>query len=181
MYKLLIENIRSWRRVSQFNRKFKSKISHRAILRCADPKLIQLEKNVQISIGTLVILEQHNKNETTLLNVGENTYIGEYNNIRIVDSVIEIGKNCMISQFVSLISINHSMEKNKLLISSGLDYSKRNIFIRDDVWIGCNSVILPGVEIGEGAIIGAGSVVNCNIEPYAVFAGNPAKFIKYRK
>ena len=63
--------------------------------------------------------------------------------------------------------------------------SKKNgddmpIIIEDDVWIGANAIILSGVTIGEGAIIGAGSVVTKNVEPYTIFAGNPAKKIKMR-
>lgn len=54
------------------------------------------------------------------------------------------------------------------------------IIIEDDVWIGANAIILSGVTIGEGAIIGAGSVVTKNVEPYTIFAGNPAKKIKMR-
>jgi len=49
-----------------------------------------------------------------------------------------------------------------------------------DVWIGCNATILPGVEIGNGAIVAAGSVVVKSVPPYAIVGGNPAKFIKWR-
>ncbi len=52
--------------------------------------------------------------------------------------------------------------------------------IGSDVWVGCNAIILPGVEIGNGAIIAAGSVVTKSIPPYAIVGGNPAKFIKWR-
>lgn len=52
--------------------------------------------------------------------------------------------------------------------------------IGNDVWIGCNAIILPGVEIGNGAVIAAGSIVNKSIPPYAIVGGNPAKFIKWR-
>jgi len=48
------------------------------------------------------------------------------------------------------------------------------------VWIGQNATILPGVHIGDGAIIGANSVVGSNIEPYTIAAGNPAKLIRKR-
>jgi len=52
------------------------------------------------------------------------------------------------------------------------------ISIEDDVWIGANSMILKGVNIGKGAIIGAGSVITKDIPPFTMWAGNPAKFIK---
>ncbi len=57
---------------------------------------------------------------------------------------------------------------------------KGNTVIGNDVWIGQNAVILPGVHIGDGAIIGANCVVGCNVEPYTVVAGNPAKPIRKR-
>ncbi|MGC8751800.1 DapH/DapD/GlmU-related protein, partial [Hydrotalea sp.] len=53
------------------------------------------------------------------------------------------------------------------------------IKIADKAWIGFNVIILKGVTIGEGAIVGAGSVVTKDVPPYAVVAGNPAKIIKY--
>lgn len=57
---------------------------------------------------------------------------------------------------------------------------KRDIVIGNDVWIGKESVIMPGVKIGDGAIIGAYSVVTKDVEPYSVVGGNPAKLIKKR-
>lgn len=57
---------------------------------------------------------------------------------------------------------------------------KGDTVIGNDVWIGEKSIILPGVEIGDGAIIAAGSVVTKNVEPYSIVGGIPAKLIKYR-
>lgn len=58
--------------------------------------------------------------------------------------------------------------------------TKGPIVVGDDVWIGFNSTILSGVTIGQGAIIGAGSVVTKNVPPYSIVGGNPAALIKYR-
>lgn len=58
--------------------------------------------------------------------------------------------------------------------------SKGDIIIKDDVWIGLNSIILSGVTIGQGAVVAAGSVVTKDVPPYAIVGGNPAKVIKYR-
>lgn len=57
---------------------------------------------------------------------------------------------------------------------------KGNTVIGNDVWIGQNAVILPGVNIGDGAIIGANSVVGSDVAPYTIVAGNPAKLIRKR-
>lgn len=57
---------------------------------------------------------------------------------------------------------------------------KGDTVVGNDVWIGQNVTILPGVHIGDGAVIGANSVVGCDVEPYTIVAGNPAKFIRKR-
>ncbi|SHE31427.1 virginiamycin A acetyltransferase [Mariniphaga anaerophila] len=57
---------------------------------------------------------------------------------------------------------------------------KGDTIIGNDVWIGQNTTILPGVHIGDGVIIGANSVVGSDIEPYTIVAGNPAKLIRKR-
>lgn len=54
------------------------------------------------------------------------------------------------------------------------------IVVKDDVWIGMNSMILSGVTINQGAIIAAGALVTKDVPPYAIVGGNPAKIIKYR-
>ena len=54
------------------------------------------------------------------------------------------------------------------------------IIIGNDVWLAANVVILPNVEIGEGAIVGAGSIVTKNVDPYTIVCGNPAKYISKR-
>ncbi len=63
---------------------------------------------------------------------------------------------------------------------TGHPSSKGDIVVGNDVWIGYQSCILSGVTIGNGAIIGAKSVVTKDVPPYAIVAGNPAKFIRYR-
>lgn len=57
---------------------------------------------------------------------------------------------------------------------------KGDTIIGNDVWIGQNVTILPGVHIEDGAIIGLNSVVSCDVPPYAIFAGNPAREVKKR-
>ncbi len=58
--------------------------------------------------------------------------------------------------------------------------SKGNTEIGNDVWVGYKATIMPGVKIGDGAIIGSGSVVTKDVEPYAIVGGNPAKLIRKR-
>lgn len=70
--------------------------------------------------------------------------------------------------------------KVKMLGGPSDAISKGPLIIEDDVWIGTDVLILSGVRAGKGAIIAAGSVVTKNIEPYAIYGGNPARLIRYR-
>ena len=58
--------------------------------------------------------------------------------------------------------------------------NKGDIIVGNDVWIGLDATIMPGIKIGDGAIIGAKSVVTHNVEPYTIVGGNPACVIKKR-
>ncbi len=58
--------------------------------------------------------------------------------------------------------------------------TKGDVIIGNDVWIGAEALIMSGVTIGDGAIVGARAVVTKDIEPYAIFAGNPAQFVRKR-
>ena len=103
-----------------------------------------------------------------------------------------IGKYCSIAhgaQFISNIA-NHHMDGFSTYPfaarwgkEAGYDYyypKKGDIRIGNDVWIGSDAAILPGVTIGDGAIIGARSVVTKDVPAYTIVAGNPAKQIKQR-
>ena len=59
-------------------------------------------------------------------------------------------------------------------------FSKGNIEVDDDVWIGYGATIMSGVHIGQGAVVAAGAVVTKDVAPYAIVGGVPAKIIKYR-
>lgn len=56
----------------------------------------------------------------------------------------------------------------------------RRVRIGHDVWIGRSAIVLPGADIGHGAVVGAGAVVTKSVPPYAIVAGNPARLIRYR-
>lgn len=61
------------------------------------------------------------------------------------------------------------------------DWTFSPLVIGNDVWLGHNSIIMPGVEsIGDGAVVAAGAVVNKNVPPYGVVVGNPARLVRYR-
>lgn len=95
-------------------------------------------------------------------------------------SRIEIGNNVMIGSGCLISDTDSHSLDYKFRSVRGMASSKP-IIIKDNVFIGARSIILKGVEIGEGAVIGAGSVVSKNVPPFTVFAGNPAVFIKNLK
>jgi virginiamycin A acetyltransferase len=137
--------------------------------------------------------------------VGDYTYYDDFENVNnfeknvkyhfdfIGDKLI-IGKFCMIASDVKFI-MNGANHLTKSISSFpfaifGQDWknamegkaypTKGNTEIGNDVWIGFNSTIMPGIKIGDGAIIATNSTVTKNVEPYAIIGGNPAKEIKKR-
>jgi len=126
------------------------------------------------------------KAEISYIKIGYLSSIGRYS--KIIHS--EIGKYCAISWDTTINAISHPY--NHLTISAfpyvpyvGNFVNERKqehkkVIIKNDVWIGANSVIMPGITIGNGAIIGASSVVTKDVPDYAIVAGVPAKILKYR-
>ena len=86
----------------------------------------------------------------------------------------------MSHKVISIYTKNHKTSLEKPMIFQGFEEAKK-VIIKDDVWIGSNVIILPGVTIESGAIIGAGSVVTKDVLKNTIVAGNPAKVIKERK
>lgn len=92
---------------------------------------------------------------------------------------LTIGNYVMIGPYSQLISANHGYN-SRLIPMLKQDIVTDSITIEDDVWLGSNVIILPGVTIGRGAIVGAGAVVTRNVEPFHIVAGVPAKTIAVR-
>lgn len=106
--------------------------------------------------------------------IGENSFLnrGAY----LMDGAkITIGKRCFIGPFVGMYTANHPLDVYRR--QQGLEKAEP-ICIGDDVWIGANVVILPGVSIGSRSVIGAGSVVTRSIPEGVLAAGNPCRIIK---
>lgn len=123
-----------------------------------------------------------------LITVGKHSY-GELNIITFNNHTrLQIGSYCSIAQHVSFlldaehnISTMSSFPYKAKCTHSGIEaFSKGDIIIDDDVWIGYGSTIMSGVHIGQGAIVAAGAVVTKDVPPYAIVGGVPAKVIKYR-
>jgi len=93
---------------------------------------------------------------------------------------VKIGDRTLIGYRTQILSTNHNIPENHGRIF-GSGHSAKPVEIKEDVWIGCNCIILPGITIGNGAIVAAGSVVTKDVPPYSIVAGNPAKLLKMRK
>jgi acetyltransferase-like isoleucine patch superfamily enzyme len=92
---------------------------------------------------------------------------------------VEIGERTLIGYRTQIISGNHKIPNNKATIfGSGHEYGK--VKIGSDCWVGANCIIMPGVTIGDGAVIAGGSVVTKNVEAFTIVGGVPAKIIKSR-
>jgi len=135
-------------------------------------KISKIGKGVRIAVPFFI----SKKNEYYF---GDNTYIGPGCNLR---SNVKFRKNVIIAPNVSFVGGDHRITNIKSglpILKSGRDEFKTTI-IGEDVWIGLGAIIMHGVEIGDYAIVAAGSVVTKNIERGAIVGGNPAKFIKWR-
>ena len=94
---------------------------------------------------------------------------------------IEIGDNVSIGPNLTLVTeaaAGNGKEINTLPYVKEKLTKEAKIYIEDEVWIGANVVILQGVRVGRCSVIGAGAVVNSNVEPYSVYAGVPARKIR---
>lgn len=138
------------------------------------PKNISIDDHVIIKEGTRICV----CNKDTKITVGKNTTIG-FHNFIFASKGISIGDNCLIAPFVYIVDSNHQMKRDFLINQQPNESAE--IKIGNDVWIASNVTILKGVNIGDGAVIAANSVVNKDVEPYTVVGGSPAKFLSERQ
>lgn len=110
----------------------------------------------------------------TQITVGDYFY-ANYDCIFLDIAPITIGNRVYIAPRVCIYTVNHPMVPE--VRNTDLEYG-RPVTIEDNVWIGGNVVILPGVTIGEGAVVAAGSVVTRDIPPRVVAGGNPCRVIR---
>lgn len=135
--------------------------------------------------GCLQIFKQGGR-----ISIGDYCYVGE-NSYVWSAAEINVGNNVLISHGVNIHdNISHPIgallrHKDYLRILGlehypieKFDLRPKKVVISDNAWIGFNSTILKGVTIGEGAIVGAGSVVTKDVPPFAIVGGNPAKIIR---
>ena len=106
--------------------------------------------------------------------IGDHTRIGLHNTII---GPVTIGSHVNLAQGITVTALNHNFEaSDKRIDEQGV--STTPVTIEDDIWIGANAVILPGVTIGNHSVVAAGAVVTKNVPPHSLVAGVPAKIIK---
>lgn len=129
-------------------------------------KEVNIESNVYFGKGKDLIIGNHS-------GLGRNFWVQ--------NTILEIGNDVMIGQDVMILGGGHLFSNKDIPMRLQGNKNRTHLTIGNDVWIGSRVTILGNVEkIGNGVIIGAGSVVTKSIPDYAIVAGNPAKIIRYR-
>jgi len=112
------------------------------------------------------------------IRVGNRAQIGDNSRI---DHSVDIGDDVLMGPDVVIMTGGHAYLDPNMPINKQGAVPRKACKIGRDVWIGTRVIILPGVQIGEGAVIGASSVVTKNIPAFSVAVGNPARVVKWRK
>jgi len=137
-----------------------------------DPtQFLHYGKGVRIEAGTEIAAPER-------LYIGDNVGISQDCRISAVGGC-HIGRGCQIGGETIIFTIDHQYSAGDSLPYDSVRLVKP-VYIEDYVWIGLRAIIAPGVRIGEGAIIGLGSVVFQDVPPLAIVSGNPAQILTYR-
>jgi acetyltransferase-like isoleucine patch superfamily enzyme len=116
-------------------------------------------------------------NTDCYINIGNKVFIGHGCSFSCSTKII-IGNDCLIACNTTIIDVGHEFIKNTKINEQPVTCGE--IHIGNDVWIGTSCIILQGVTIGDGVVIGAGSIVTKSIPSYQVWAGTPAHYIRNR-
>lgn len=131
----------------------------------------------RFSLGRHSVVESYSciNNAVGDVIIGDNTRIGLHNTII---GPVTIGSHVNLAQGITVTALNHNFTNPAELIDRQ-GVSTRPVAIADDVWIGANAVVLPGVSIGRHCVVAAGAVVSKDVPDYSIVAGVPAKVIKH--
>ena len=106
--------------------------------------------------------------------IGNHTRIGLQNTII---GPVTIGSHVNLAQGITITALNHNFDDSeKRIDQQGI--STKEVVLEDDIWVGANAVILPGVTIGKHAVVAAGAIVTKDVPPHSLVAGVPAKVIR---
>lgn len=134
-------------------------------------KIISFDKNSKFENG-IYISDARDIEIGNFVRINENVFL---------QGNIKIGDYVMIAPGVSIYTKTHNYHDiNTPMVLSGESKTKK-VIIENDVWIGRNAVVMPGVKIGRGSIIGANAIVNKSVAPNSIMGGVPARLIRKRE
>ncbi|MBC6110544.1 acetyltransferase [Pedobacter fastidiosus] len=145
-------------------------------------KNIDFGKGLTTGVGLRLDAFDKDATTKTMIKFGNNVQLNDYVHIAAIN-LVEIGDQVLIASKVFISDHNHGSYSGKIHSDPNEEPDKRELFgapvyIENKVWIGEFVSIMPGVRIGEGSIIGAGSIVNKDIPKYTIAVGSPARVIK---
>lgn len=141
---------------------------------------IQLTRQIAFGKGSVVKPFAILQTQGGKISVGKNCAIGSFNNISTGTKDVIFGDNVRLGPHVIIMGGSRNFkQKDVLIVHQGFHHN--SVKIESDVLIGAGVVILPGCTIGEGAVIGAMSLVNRDVDPYSIVGGVPAKVIGNRE
>lgn len=189
---------RIFRRLGRFRREWQARWTHPFVVKSlvtdftlVDPtaRVFRSKLYSNVEVGPAAVLDNCNIGGHARVTIGERSILT--GPVRIIADInpVSIGKYCSVAPDVILWEPLHDMERLSSyyifanLFGEGWDrdvISKGPIRIGNDVWIGARAIVVSGVSIGDGAVIGAGSVVTTDVPPYAIVVGMPGRVLKYR-
>ncbi|MFT3944484.1 MAG: acyltransferase [Ancrocorticia sp.] len=175
----LLADVHAVRTRTALRVKHPTAVISRRVTITGDPSRIKLGDRVSISGPTSIVVDDGGGLTGSRLEVGDETYIGEFGNIRTAGAPISIGARCLLAQNVTVVGSNHGTKAGVPIVDQ--DWSGTGVEIGDGVWIAAGCIIVPGARIGSGAVIGANSVVRGEVPENAIMVGSPARQVGERK
>ena len=130
----------------------------------------------KFSLGDYSVIESF----ACINNAVGDVIIGNYTRIGLHNTIIgpvTIGHHVNLAQGITVTALNHKFENPDIRIDEQ-GVSTKPVVIGNDIWVGANAIILPGVTIGDHSVIAAGAIVTKDVPPHSLVAGVPAKIIK---
>ena len=115
--------------------------------------------------------------------LGRRVWIGNHSSLGLdcrIDGELHVGNHSFMGPEVMVFTGNHVFQRCDIPMMFQASSAEQPVFIGDDVWIGARVILLPGVHIGDHAIVGAGAVVTKNVPDWSIVGGNPARVIRDR-